>query len=330
MRQFPRPRILVSRCLEFENVRYNGLIVRSRIVRDLMPLADFITVCPECDIGMGVPRDPVRIVKKGQGYRLVQPASGEDITEKMDAFTDEFLSSLEDVDGFIFKSGSPTIGIRNIKVYAGNENAPVVEKGAGFFARKILAKYPGYPMEEEDRLRNHRIRHHFLTQLYTFADLRHVRASGSLERLREFNRNNRFLFSFYDRGVYREMCDLLEYDDREESEQFPQIIDPYESLLRRLMKRPGNADARIAVARSILRGFEELMPSAEKDYFESLLGSYKEGRVDEYALTEALRLCMVHHGGKDISENTFLYPYPESLRIFCDEKRDRDYWGEKD
>lgn len=330
MTAFPRPRILVSKCLEFENVRYNGLIVRSRIVRDLMPLADFITVCPECDIGMGVPRDPVRIVKKGGDYRLVQPATGEDLTARMDAFTDEFLSSMEDVDGFIFKSGSPTIGIRNIKVYAGNEMAPVIEKGTGFFARKILAKYSGYPMEEEDRLRNHRIRHHFLTQLYTFADFRQVRVSGSLERLREFNKRNMFLFSFYDPEVRSKMCDLLEGTDRAGNEQFPSIIDYYEHLLRSLMKRPGDSDARISVARSILSGLEESVSSAEMDYFEGLLANYMENRVDEYALTEALRLIVAHYGGKDNADNTFLYPYPESLRVPCDEKRDKDYWGGKD
>jgi uncharacterized protein YbbK (DUF523 family) len=75
-REFPRPIVLVSKCLEFENVRYNGQLVRSRLVRDLIPMVDFVQVCPECDIGMGVPRDPIRIVKRGQDHRLSSQPRG--------------------------------------------------------------------------------------------------------------------------------------------------------------------------------------------------------------------------------------------------------------
>ena len=328
-REFQRPIVLVSKCLEFENVRYNGQLVRSRLVRDLIPMVDFVQVCPEYDIGMGVPRDPIRIVKRGPDYRLVQPATGEDLTDRMDAFTDEFLASLGDVDGFIFKSGSPTIGIRNIKVYAGNEMSPVVEKGTGFFARKILAKYSGYPMEEDDRLRNYRIRHHFLTQLYTFADFRYVKASGSPKRLSEFNRNNMFLFSFYDGATYAKMSNLLADSDNAGDKGFIRTADSYETLLKSLMKKPGDIDSRIAVAKSILSRFEGSMSSGEKDYYENLFTNCREGRVDDDALTEVLRLSVVHYGGEEI-DHTILYPYPESLRMPCDEKRDKDYWSDQD
>ena len=328
-RDFPRPIVLVSKCLEFENVRYNGQLVRSQIIRDLMPLVDFVKVCPECDIGMGVPRDPIRIVKKGHEYRLVQPATGKDLTDRMDAFTDQFLASMGDVDGFIFKSGSPTIGMRNIKIYAGTEMAPVVEKGAGVFAKKILAKYSGFPMEEDDRLRNYRIRHHFLVQLYTFAAFRHVKAAGYMEELVEFNKKNMFLFSFYDSATYGKMCELLADDTTGGYEQFIGTVDSYETLLKSLMKKPGNVDSRINAARNILSRFEGSMSSHEKDYYEDLFVNYRKNRVDEDALTEVLRLSVVRHGGADMNNNTILYPYPESLRMPCGEKRDKDYWADQ-
>jgi uncharacterized protein YbbK (DUF523 family)/uncharacterized protein YbgA (DUF1722 family) len=327
---FPRPIVLVSKCLEFENVRYNGQLVRSRIVRDLMPLVDFVKVCPECDIGMGVPRDPIRIVKKGEDYRLVQPGTGEDLTDRMDAFTDAFLASLSDVDGFIFKSGSPTIGIRNIKVYAGTEMAPVVEKGAGFFAKKILAKYAGFPMEEDDRLRNYRIRSHFLTQLFTFADFRSVRMSGSLEKLEKFNKRNMFMFLFYDSATYRKMCDLIADNGSAGYEDTVQIVSSYETLLKRLMRKPGSCESRIAVARNMLSRFHEAISSGEKEYYENMFANYRENRIGEDALTEVLRLSVVRYGGEDIGDQTILYPYPETLRMPCDEKRDKDYWGDEE
>ena len=83
MRDFAKPIVLVSRCLEFDKVRYDGKVVPSRIVRDLIPLVDFIKVCPEYEIGHGVPRDPVRIVKQKDNYRLIQPKTGEEFKEMM-------------------------------------------------------------------------------------------------------------------------------------------------------------------------------------------------------------------------------------------------------
>ncbi|MBN2109604.1 MAG: DUF1722 domain-containing protein [Methanosarcinaceae archaeon] len=323
VKDFSRPIVLVSRCLEFEDVRYNGQVIHSRIIRDLEPMVDFIKVCPEVEIGLGVPREPIRIVKVEGGHRLVQPKTGRDVTREMNDFTDKFVAQLGEVDGFIFKSGSPTIGIRNIKVYSGTSMSPVVERGSGFFARKILDRYAGYPMEEDDRLRNYRIRHHFLTQLYTFADLRRVRRSGSYEELMNFNKKNRFLFSFYDGDVYSKMCKLLEQAG---SSEYERTFLAYDALLKELMQKPGDVRSRIAVAKNMLSRFESSMSSAEKEFFENLLANYSDVRIDEDALTEVLRLCVLHYDGENIDGHTILYPYPETLRMPCDEKRDKDYW----
>lgn len=69
------PGIVVSKCLGFAHCRYNGLIIASEFVDNLKPFVEFIPVCPEMEIGLGVPRDPVRIVAANQQMRLVQPAT---------------------------------------------------------------------------------------------------------------------------------------------------------------------------------------------------------------------------------------------------------------
>ncbi|WP_406658330.1 DUF523 and DUF1722 domain-containing protein [Methanolobus sp. ZRKC2] len=325
IQNFPRPIVLVSKCLEFENVRYNGQLIHSQVVRDLEPMVDFIKVCPEVGIGLGVPREPIRIVKEDDNYRLVQPKTGRDVTTEMDDFTDNFMDRLDDVDGFIFKSGSPTIGIRNIKVYSGTSMAPVVERGAGFFAKKIIARYAGHPMEEDDRLRNYRIRNHFLTQLYTFADFRCVKRSLSQKELEVFNRKNYFLFSFYDDSVYGKMCELLEQVSTRGLEK---TVEAYETLLKDLMQKPGDLESGVVVARKIVSPFNESMPSGEKQFFENLLRNYIEKRIDEDALQEVLRLLVLHYDAENVKNYTFLYPYPDILRMPCDGKRDKDYWSD--
>lgn len=44
---FSRPRIVISRCLEFDSCRYNGDMIPNKFIRQLMEFVDFIPICPE-------------------------------------------------------------------------------------------------------------------------------------------------------------------------------------------------------------------------------------------------------------------------------------------
>ncbi|MEO0107852.1 MAG: DUF523 domain-containing protein, partial [candidate division WOR-3 bacterium] len=112
MRMWPKPRIVVSKCLEFEHCRYNAEIITSEIVRALKPFTEFIPVCPEVEVGLGVPRDPIRVVSDHGDLRLIQPSTGRDITTEMQGFSERFLSSVGSVDGFVLKTRSPSCGLK--------------------------------------------------------------------------------------------------------------------------------------------------------------------------------------------------------------------------
>jgi uncharacterized protein YbbK (DUF523 family) len=57
MREFPKPNVVVSKCITFAPVRYNAQIIASDFVDKLKPYVSFIPVCPEVEIGLGVPRE---------------------------------------------------------------------------------------------------------------------------------------------------------------------------------------------------------------------------------------------------------------------------------
>ncbi|MCV5520250.1 DUF523 domain-containing protein, partial [Escherichia coli] len=76
-------------------------------IRNLQPFVTFIPVCPEVEIGLGTPRETIRIVEENGVNRLVQPSTREDVTEKMERFSNDFLHTISDVDGFILKNRSP-------------------------------------------------------------------------------------------------------------------------------------------------------------------------------------------------------------------------------
>ena len=152
-RQFSRPRIVVSKCIEFDRCRYNGEMVPSEFVRRLMDYADFIPVCMEVEIGLGVPRDPIRVVQVGDALRLVQPSTGKDVTELASSFSSSYLDGLPEVDGFLLKSRSPSCGIKDVKVYPmGEKVASLTAKESGFFGREVMLRFRDLAIEDEARL----------------------------------------------------------------------------------------------------------------------------------------------------------------------------------
>ena len=211
---FPRPRLVLSKCLELEACRYNGVSIRAPLVRRMEPFVELLAVCPEVEVGLGVPRDPVRLVRNDRGkapeaapYLMVQPSTGRNLTAAMTSFSTTFLDAVEPVDGFLLKSRSPSCGIKDTKIYTDpateKGQAMPVEKGSGLFAAAVLERFGDRAIEDEGRLTNFRIRHHFLTKLFTLARLRAVAASGRMKELVGFHARHKLLLMAYHQTAMR-------------------------------------------------------------------------------------------------------------------------------
>lgn len=110
------------------------------------------------EIGLGVPREPIRLVRRQGRTRLVQPATGRGLTRKMNAFSRRFLSSLPAADGFILKRRSPSCGIRDTPVYDSISASRRTTRGAGLFAAAVRQRLPHVPMADENQLRGRFVR----------------------------------------------------------------------------------------------------------------------------------------------------------------------------
>ncbi len=154
MGKFAKPRVVVSKCLGFAPCRYNGEIVSDEVVSRLAEDVAFLPVCPEMEIGLGCPRDPIRIVVSGGERRLVQPATGRDLSGAMREFAKRFLDSVGEVDGFLLKARSPSCGISDVKVYDEPEGEAFRREGRGFFAEAVLERFAHLQIEDEERLRD--------------------------------------------------------------------------------------------------------------------------------------------------------------------------------
>jgi uncharacterized protein YbbK (DUF523 family) len=145
-------------------------------VNQLKPFVRFIPVCPEVEIGLGTPRDPVRVVIAGVRERLIQPATGRGLTLKMRRFSKEFLNGLV-VDGFILKSRSPSCALKDAKRYAGALDKTPAGKRPGIFAEAVLANFPKIAIEDERGLMRPAARARFLTRIFALAASRKPKES---------------------------------------------------------------------------------------------------------------------------------------------------------
>jgi len=176
MGKFAKPRVVVSKCLGFAPCRYNGAVISGTFAERLRGHVTFCPVCPEMEIGLGCPRDPIRIVVSGGERRLVQPATGKDLSGAMREFAERFLDSVGEVDGFLLKGRSPSCGISDVKVYDEPEGEAFRREGRGFFAEAVLERFGHLPIEDERALEGATARERFLARLRSAAALRQARA----------------------------------------------------------------------------------------------------------------------------------------------------------
>jgi uncharacterized protein YbbK (DUF523 family) len=239
VRVFPRPVVVLSKCLELAACRYNGARVSSPFVQRLAAHVEWRPVCPEVEIGLGVPRDPIRLTGTGRTRRLCQPATGRDVTGAMEAFSDARLASWAGrVDGFILKSRSPSCGIADTKVYADVVDDRPIGTGPGLFGARVLARFPDAAVEDEARLLNAALRHHFLTKLFVRAAFRTLRDHATPVALAAFHASHGLLLTAYDRRAFGTLEGIV----AQMSERpLADVMDAYGTHLGRVLRAPARS-----------------------------------------------------------------------------------------
>ncbi|MBN1350926.1 DUF523 and DUF1722 domain-containing protein [candidate division KSB1 bacterium] len=325
-RDFPTPRIVVSKCMGFASCRYNGLTIHSDVVNRLGARSgvyvEFLPVCPEVAIGLGIPRDPIRIVKLGDELRLIQPSTKSDFSVQMTEFAAAHLSSLSDIDGSILKNRSPSCGINDVKIFPDPGSRIPVGKGAGFFGAKVLEMYPHLPVEDEGRLTNSRIREHFFIRIFTNAFFRRVKAGASMKHLVDFQRRNKLLLMAYNQKEMRLMGKIIA---NQEKRPLHQVIENYEQHLVSAFARPARVMSNINVLMHALGYFSKQLSHQEKAFFLDTLEAYRNNKAPLSVPNALLKSWMVRFNEPYLMQQTFFEPFPPGLIEISDSGKARDY-----
>jgi len=323
LRSFIRPKLVASKCLGFAPCRWNAQIISNDFVKLLGKHADFQAVCPEVEIGLGIPRNPIRVVDDHGRLVLYQPATGKDFTKPMEDFCESYLKGVGGIDGFILKGSSPSCGIKNVKVYSGFENPSVKEKGSGFFGKAVVDRFPDLAVEDDERLANVMIREHFLTKLFTIARFREVQMLRDPAELVNFHSDNKFLLMAFSQKELRELGHIVA---NQKKAGIDEAIRSYRQRLTAAISRPPKKGSMVNALMHIFGYFSEKLSSQEKKFFMDTIDDYRSGKMPLIVSLNLTRSLVTRFGIDYLLRQTILEPYPADLLSFPTYDEDRDYW----
>ena len=306
-----KPRIVISRCLNIEPVRYNGGIINDEFSKKLLDHVEYITVCPEVDIGMPVPRPTVLLYKKGEQIRMIEPNSMKDYTDEMLNFSEAFLKSLGEVDGFLLKAKSPSCGVKDTKLYQKNLKGLINGRSSGLFAQKAMEYYPYLPIEDEGRLNDYWIRRDFLTKIFSHARFRYLKNNyKDINDLLKFHQEHKYLLMLYDPNTLKQMGNLLA---NWKKYGLDETMKHYENLFQRALSKRSNSNKHSNVLQHIYGHLSEKISDSEKGHLLKMLDKLRKGKLQLETLLEYIKGFIYRFNDKYLQSQTYLNPFPEEL-----------------
>jgi uncharacterized protein YbgA (DUF1722 family)/uncharacterized protein YbbK (DUF523 family) len=306
-------RVGISSCLLGNKVRYDGGHKLDRYLTDTLGrYFDWVPVCPEVEFGLSVPREAMRLVGKQGDYRLVTIRTGIDHTDGMRAWAERRLLGLAklELSGFVFKSKSPSSGLRAVKVY-GSEGVSS-RTGVGIFAKAFTRRFPLVPVEDDLRLHDPGLRENFVERLFVFHRWQTLIGQGtSLAGLVEFHTDHKLLILSHSQKHYRELGRLVARGHDTVGELYAYYISLLMAVLSRLATPKKNSN----VLQHIAGYFKKRLSSDEKQELIEVIEQYRSGLVPLIVPIVLLRHYVRKYDDPYLKRQYYLNPHPLELML---------------
>ena len=310
----PRPKIAVSACLMGQPVRYNGGHKQSTLCsQTLADYFDFVPLCPEVAIGLGTPREPIRLVGDPQAPRAVGTVHGDnDVTQALADYGQQMAGQLTDICGYIFMQKSPSCGLARVKVYQSN-GAPAEHAGRGIYAQAFCARHPDLPVEEDGRLNDPVLRENFLTRVFAYAAWQQLCAQGLSRRaLTEFHARYKYQLMAHNPEQYKTLGKLLGSMGKAD----PHAVAPrYFRALMAALKQCATRRTHTNVLQHLSGYLKQAISRDDKREVQHLIGQYHQGIVPLVVPLTLLKHHLRHHPNPYLAQQVYLQPHPENLSL---------------
>ena len=298
-----RPRIGVSSCLLGEQVRFDGGHKRHRFLADVLDrYVDWVPFCPEVAIGLGTPRETLKLTDDG---RLINRSRTADHTAAMAA-----LALPSDIDGYVFKAKSPSCGIHGIPRYSGHDQA-ADRRGRGVYAGRLIDACPLLPVEDEGRLTDNVLREAFVERIFARARLRELFAARWQPRdLVAFHARHKLQILAHDPAAYRQAGRVVAGAGRRPRAA---VQAEYGELFCAALN---GSSTRGRHANALLHAFSQVSVVLDDTRRKDLVDRIEAYRRGDTPISVPIALLAHHARGEGLrwlAEQTYLAPYPAAL-----------------
>ena len=307
-------RVGISACLLGDEVRYDGGHKRDAFLTTVLgPFVEWVRVCPEVEVGMGTPREALRLVEEAGRIRMLTVKTGADYTGAMTAYAQQRLDALAtaDLSGYVLKKDSPSCGMTRVKLYHG-AGAPT-RTGVGLFARALLDRFPSLPIEEEGRLTDSRLRDNFVERLFAYRRLQDLFAPrwtvGDLVR---FHTAHKLVLMAHSPAAHARLGRVVA-----EAKGAPRqaLRDGYSARFMQALAAIATPERHTNVLQHMVGYFKKTLDAASREELLASIEDYRKYLVPLIVPVTLIRHHVRRHGVGYLAGQVYLDPHPKELML---------------
>ena len=308
-------RVGISSCLLGEEVRYDGGHQKDAYLTGVLARhITWVPVCPELEVGMGVPREPIRLVGDPAAPRLLGVTSGADHTTRMNEFARRRAQELgrRELSGYVLKRGSPSCGMERVKLYP-DDDGPPARAGVGLFARALMDALPLLPVEEEGRLNDARRRDNFITRVFAYRRLTALRQMPPRPRdVVAFHTAHKYLLLAHHPVAYarlgRRVAGIA-------AARLAEWLEGYAEAFMRALQAPATPRKHVNVLQHISGFFKRRLAAAEKRELAGVIDDYARGLVPMIVPITLINHHVARFDAAYVRDQIYLHPHPKELML---------------
>lgn len=304
----------ISSCLLGNKVRYNGGHKRSTFcVNTLDDYFYFEPVCPEVAIGLGIPREPIRLVGDMEQVRVVGTESPNiDVTEQLEDYGRLQGKTLSHISGYILMQKSPSCGMERVKVYHPNGH-PLGMSAPGAYAKTFMETNPLLPVEEEGRLHDPVLCENFFTRVYAYHRWHNeVLPAKTYKAVVDFHAIYKYQIMAHNPQGYSELGRLVAKGSELTLEEMTeQYFAGFMDCLKKRATRKSHTNAMMHVLGYVKKSVD----GKERNQLLKLIEEYRQGIIPLVAPMTMLRYFIENHGCEYVQNQVYLEPHPDQLGL---------------
>ncbi|AZQ85894.1 DUF1722 domain-containing protein [Colwellia sp. Arc7-635] len=302
----------ISSCLLGHKVRFDsGHKNNSYISNTLSEYFDFIPFCPEVDIGLGIPRETIRLVLLDEKVHCVGSKNPDlDVTERLKDCAQAQQSWQQSLSGYILKKDSPSCGMERVRLYKGDMPDRI---GVGIYAQKLMENFPDLPVEEEGRLGDAILRENFIQRVFIYARWQALFAEEfSLKNLNSFHAQHKYIFMSHSQSLAKELGHwLAQAHGQEPGEVLKQYLSKMMVILKLRASRKGHVNTL-----QHLQGYLKSYISADdKAELVDIIDQYRNGLLPLIVPITLLRHHFRRFPNEYITDSYYMKPHPKELML---------------